>query len=67
MFTAAGLPSPASFPAGYYYYGANQHGPGHYPRWIDALYREDEQVHGVQRYSLRSQDKKDLTALVQLS
>ena len=59
-------PSPASFPAGYYYYGANQCGPGHYPRWIDALFQDDDLVREEQKHHLHSQGQKSVTAWVEL-
>ena len=59
-------PSPAGFPAGYYYYGNNQRGPGHYPRWIDAMYRDDDQPAKEQRYNLRSREDREITARVEL-
>ena len=45
---------------------ANQRGAGCYPRWIDALCQDDDQLHEEQRYHLRSQGQKSVTARVEL-
>ena len=31
-------PCPTGFPAGYYWYGPKQKGPGHPPKWIEMLF-----------------------------
>ena len=59
-------PSPAGFPAGYYYYGHSQCGPGRYPRWVDTLCQDDVQALEEQMYHLRSREQRDTNAQVEL-
>ena len=59
-------PAPAGFPAGYYYYGHSQHGPGHYPQWVDTLCRDDDPAPEEQRYHLRFREQRDTNAWVEL-
>ena len=62
---------PTTFPAGYYYYGSNQHGPGHYPKWIDGVLGDDQSADQVEltepRYHLRSHGPAQGTARVEPS